>query len=121
MAGCRLAVIPMKKGLLHSGGQQTYLNAMAMGKPVIVVDDFGAKDYIEHGVNGLIVPSGESETLRTAIKSIISDPRFEEKLGCNALKTYNTYSTTKCMERILEAAREVFLEPLNEKSEKAKF
>jgi len=44
MAGSRMVVIPMEKGHLHSGGQQTYLNAMAMGKPVVVADDCGAKD-----------------------------------------------------------------------------
>ena len=29
--GARLVVVPMQKGLLHSGGQQTCLNAMLLG------------------------------------------------------------------------------------------
>jgi hypothetical protein len=110
MAGSRLVVIPMKKGLLHSGGQQTYLNAMAMGKPVIVADDCGAKDYIEHGVNGLIVPSGDHKALGKAIGRVLESEEFAEKLSNNAKKTYETFSTPKCMERILQAAERIVSE-----------
>jgi len=110
MAGSRLVVIPMKKGLLHSGGQQTYLNAMAMGKPVIVADDCGAKDYIEDGVNGLIVPAGDAEALRNAIKSILDNAEISTKLSNNAKDAYVSFSTPKCMERILQAAEKIVLE-----------
>lgn len=38
MAGCSFGVIPMVGGKLHSGGQQTFLGLMKMGKPVILMD-----------------------------------------------------------------------------------
>jgi hypothetical protein len=109
MAGSRVVVIPMKKGLLHSGGQQTYLSAMAMGKPVIVADDKGATDYIESGVNGIIVPAGDVAALRTAIKSVIDNPEFAAKLSNNAKNAYISFSTPRCMERILQTAEEIAL------------
>jgi glycosyltransferase involved in cell wall biosynthesis len=59
MAGARLVVLPLKGGLLHSGGQQTYLNAMALGKPVIVADDCGADEYIMHNVTGIVLVPGD--------------------------------------------------------------
>ncbi len=110
MAGSKMVVIPMEKGLLHSGGQQTYLNAMAMGKPVIAADDKGAEDYIEDGVNGLIVPSGDHKALGKAISRVLESEEFAEKLSDNAKKTYETFSTPKCMERILQAAERIVSE-----------
>jgi glycosyltransferase involved in cell wall biosynthesis len=107
MAGSKMVVVPMKKTVLHVGGEQTYLNAMAMGKPVIVADDLGAIDYIENRVNGLIVPSGDRVALRKAIKALLEDPGLAARLGSNAKKAYNVYSTTKCMERILQIAAEI--------------
>ena len=50
-------VVPMRGGLLHSGGQQTFLNAMNMGKPVSVRHDW-ADDYIKHGVTGILSRPG---------------------------------------------------------------
>ena len=45
-------MIAMQGGLLHSGGQQTCLNAMFMGKPTIAVGRKWAIDLIEDGVDG---------------------------------------------------------------------
>jgi len=110
MAGSRMVVIPMEKGHLHSGGQQIYLNAMAMGKPVVVAEDKGAKDYIQNRVDGLIVPSGDVETLRIPIKSVLEDSRFADRLGNNAKKAYDTFSTPKCLGKILQTAEEIVLQ-----------
>lgn len=107
MAGSKMVVLPMKGGFLHSGGQQTFLNAMALGKVVIVADDKGAKDYIQHGVNGLIVPSGDSEALRRELVNVFSNPGYARKLAQNAAKACEEYSTCRCMQRILDLAYEV--------------
>mgnify|MGYP000869660321 CR=1 FL=1 len=108
MAGSRIVVVPMQKGLLHSGGQQTYLNAMALGKPVIVADECGASDYIDNMKNGIIVPPGDSIALRKAILSIIIDPDFENELCRNAELAYDKYSTSRCMEEILALVEDTF-------------
>ena len=62
-----IVVIPMG-GHLHSGGQQTFLNAMAVGKPVIVTDPVGASSYIEHGITGLLVSLGDKIRLGEALQ-----------------------------------------------------
>jgi glycosyltransferase involved in cell wall biosynthesis len=55
MAAAHLVVVPMQKGLLHSGGQQTCLNALALGKPTIAVGRNWAQDLMRDGEHGLIV------------------------------------------------------------------
>jgi glycosyltransferase involved in cell wall biosynthesis len=110
MAGAKIVVIPMKKGLLHSGGQQTYLNAMALGKPVIVADDKGARDYIEDGVNGLLVPAENPILLRNAIKTVLENEDLRQSLMRGARQTLDQYSTPSCMIKILELTSAMILQ-----------
>ena len=62
---CRFSVVPLEPSL-RSAGQQTYLNAMAAGKLVIVTDVPGVRDYIDPGVTGVIVEP-TVDALRAAI------------------------------------------------------
>lgn len=71
LANARAVVVPLRQ-TVRSGGQQTYLNAMGLGKPVIVTEAPGVRDYIVDGVTGVIVPP-RVEALRTAIRHVM-DP-----------------------------------------------
>lgn len=62
-----VVVVPLQRDLERSAGQQTYLNAMALGKLVVVTDSPGARDYIEDGVTGLIVPPADAAALGAAL------------------------------------------------------
>ena len=68
-----VVVVPIRAGIDRSAGQQTYLNAMALGKPVIVTDTPGVRDYIDDRETGLIVPPGDAEALVGAITWVL-DP-----------------------------------------------
>jgi hypothetical protein len=63
-----IVVVPFPKRLRRSAGQQTYLNAMALGKLVIVTDGLGVREYVEHGRTGLIVPPGDAAALADALR-----------------------------------------------------
>lgn len=67
MAGARVVVVPLAERDDRSAGQGTYLNAMALGKPVIVPDVIGVRDYIDDRETGLIVAPGDSDGMRTAL------------------------------------------------------
>ena len=72
MANCKINIVALKKGLLHSGGQQTFLNSMYLGKPTIVTDPEGASDYINHGIDGILVEPGDHLSLREEIQILIN-------------------------------------------------
>ncbi|PLX44079.1 MAG: glycosyl transferase group 1 [Deltaproteobacteria bacterium] len=111
MAGARFVILPMEGGLLHSGGQQTILNALGMGKPTVVVcERHGALDYIEDGVNGYIVPPNDVARLKEVITSIISDEALEKRLREGCEDAYEEYSTRRCMNRILNMIRDLVAE-----------
>ncbi len=108
MAGAAMVVVPMEEGHLHSGGQQTYLNAMAMGKPVIVCDPRGAPDYITDGQDGIILDYGDSNGLRNVIVALHTSPGIAAAMG-EAGRTRirsGPYSTESCMRAVARLARE---------------
>jgi glycosyltransferase involved in cell wall biosynthesis len=63
-----VVVVPLLGDAARSAGQTTYLNAMALGKPVIVTDSPGVRTYIEDGATGVIVPPDDPAALREAIR-----------------------------------------------------
>jgi Glycosyl transferases group 1 len=71
MRSCHAVVLPLASAV-RSTGQQTYLNAMAYGKPLIVTDSPGVRDYIEDGVTGVVV-SSDASALAAAIDHVM-DP-----------------------------------------------
>jgi glycosyltransferase involved in cell wall biosynthesis len=84
MAGAAAVVVPLAPGLLHAGGQQSYLNAMALGKPVIVADDCGADEYIQTGIDGFVIDPGDVSSLRKILTSVLTDRTLAKRLGENA-------------------------------------
>ncbi|NWF70642.1 MAG: glycosyltransferase [Chloroflexi bacterium] len=64
MRSAAAVVIPIKQGLMRSAGQQTYLNAMALGKPTIINRVFGVGDLVEDGKTALVVDGSPAGYLR---------------------------------------------------------
>lgn len=81
MAESGINVVALGEGLLRSSGHQTFLNAMAMGKPVIVTDPKSAQDYIENGVEGFLVPPSDSNRLREVIVTLNNNPELAKRIG----------------------------------------
>lgn len=65
------------------GMPNTLIEAMLLGLPVISTDCpcGGPRSLIEHGENGLLVPTGDRIALTKAIKSILDDDEFASKIG----------------------------------------
>jgi glycosyltransferase involved in cell wall biosynthesis len=96
MARARLVVMSMRATLLHAGGQQTVLNAMVMGKPVILTDPEGGADYIEHGKTGLLVPYGDVAALREAIRYLWEHLEVARAMGEQAQRAATPLTTERC-------------------------
>lgn len=111
MAGARLVVFPLKRDGLRTAGQQSYLNAMALGKPVVVTDTADAAFYIEDGRTGLLTPAGDASALRRAIESLWASPDRLAALGeagrqsALALDQEYTWSRVLTLARAAHAAR----------------
>ncbi|HEV2034872.1 MAG TPA: glycosyltransferase family 4 protein [Candidatus Dormibacteraeota bacterium] len=81
-------------------GVTTLLEAMAMGKAVVVSATEGQRDVVEDGVTGVLVPPADPPALRAAIRRLLDDDRERARLGRNARRavemhfSLDVYATT---------------------------
>jgi glycosyltransferase involved in cell wall biosynthesis len=102
MAGAKLIVIPMRRDTLRSGGQQTCLNAMMLGKPTIAVGRRWAVDFITDGEDGLIVDYEDPDGLRRAIRWVLNHPEAAQRMGERGRQRAAYFTTDRCMRAIYE-------------------
>jgi glycosyltransferase involved in cell wall biosynthesis len=105
MAAARLVVVPMKAGLLHSGGQQTCLNAMAMGKPTIAVGRKWAVDFIDDGATGLVVDYEDPQSLRQAIRWVLANPEAARRMAERGREHALRFTTQRTMQSVYELVK----------------
>lgn len=67
----------------YEGISNSMLEAIAMGIPTICTDcpAGGARETINHGENGLLVPTGDRTALADAMKTLLRDPVWADKMG----------------------------------------
>jgi len=68
MRDAEVVVVPFQAGIRRASGMDTYLSAMGLGNLVIVTECPGTTDYIEDGVNGIIIPPADPGAMRSAIE-----------------------------------------------------
>ncbi len=102
MAAANFIVVPMQNGLLHSGGQQTCLNAMFLGKPTIAVGRRWAVDFITDGEDGLIVDYEDTQGLHRAIRWVLDHPEAARRMGERAHQRAAWFTTERCMRAVYD-------------------
>lgn len=69
------------------------IEAMACNTPVIATDcPSGPSEIIENGINGILVPVNNPESLCEAMFKVLFDPQLQIKLVGNALNSLQKYS-----------------------------
>ncbi|HKC19853.1 MAG TPA: glycosyltransferase family 4 protein [Candidatus Dormibacteraeota bacterium] len=74
-------------------GVTTIIEAMAMGKAVVVSATAGQKDVVEDGLTGLMVPPENPALLREAIQFLLGSPAERRRLGRNARDAFEARFT----------------------------
>jgi len=82
-AGASAVIVPLRN-TIHASGVNGLLEAMAMGKPVIVSLSQGLADYVQHGETAWTVEPGDPAALRQAIVDLQHSPELAARLGANA-------------------------------------
>ena len=62
----------------------TAAEAMAMGKPLIVADNFGLTELVDHHENGLIFETNNVSHLAASILKLMQSDKLQEELGIKA-------------------------------------
>lgn len=91
----------------YEGISNSLLEAMALGLPVISTDcSNGTRMLIQDGINGLLVPVGDTEAMYRAMKRIIEEPDFAKRLGDEAYKVRERFDIDKIATEWLDVIEE---------------
>ena len=82
---CDAVALPLAQ-IGRSTGQVVMLEAMALGKPVVVTRSPGIVDYLRDGENGLLVEPGDAAGLARAVRRLLDDGALADRLTKRALE-----------------------------------
>jgi N,N'-diacetylbacillosaminyl-diphospho-undecaprenol alpha-1,3-N-acetylgalactosaminyltransferase len=70
----------------REGTPKSSIEAMAMGKPLVTTDTVGCRETVENGMNGYLVPVGDSRALADAISRLVRNRKLLKKFGVYSRK-----------------------------------
>jgi glycosyltransferase involved in cell wall biosynthesis len=76
----RFVVVPLRD-VDYDAGVNTLVEAMAMGKAVIVTRTRGQVDLVREGEQGLYVPPGDAAAMRAAVTHLAAHPDEAARMG----------------------------------------
>jgi glycosyltransferase involved in cell wall biosynthesis len=79
------------------------VEAMAMGKPVVASASGGPTEIIANGVNGLLVPYGNSSALANAVLRLLNDPDYAQQISTAAIERAFDFSTKHYVENFVDS------------------
>ncbi len=88
----------------YEGISNSMIEAMGIGLPTICTDCpcGGARMMIEDGINGMLIPVGDTKKLYQSMKKIIDEPELAEKLSKNSIKINKRLNQNKITKMWLE-------------------
>ena len=83
----------------YEGLSNALLEAMMMGIPCISTNCAGSDEYINNNENGILIPIGDEQALKTAIKKMLSDDEFRTKCGNMAKRDSLKYNSEEVIKK----------------------
>jgi glycosyltransferase involved in cell wall biosynthesis len=89
--------------------------AMATGTPAVATETEGARELIQSGGTGLLVPIGDVDKLAEAVLQLLKDREWRVRLGTEAQKDA---SARFSIERMIDETEEIYRAEIQELSDK---
>ena len=86
---------------LHVSGMTTALEAMSMGRPVVLSRTPGAEDYVRDGSTGRLVLPGDAQAMAKAVVELLSEREILSKMGSAAAAHVRESHSESSMARAL--------------------
>jgi glycosyltransferase involved in cell wall biosynthesis len=105
--GAEVVVVPLAVQNI-SAGQMVMIQAMALGKAIVVTRTPTIEDYVTDGEHALLVPPGDPTAMARAIRRLLEDPSLRERLGRNAMARFEcSYTTQQHVRALVGLVRDV--------------
>jgi glycosyltransferase involved in cell wall biosynthesis len=73
----------------------TLVEALAVGTPVLAMEAGGVGEVVQDGVNGLLVPAGDTSALADAVRRYFADDELRERLRARAAASVDAYAPAR--------------------------
>ncbi|HEU5280313.1 MAG TPA: glycosyltransferase family 4 protein [Gaiellaceae bacterium] len=73
----------------------TVVEALAVGTPVLAMEAGGVAEVVQHEVNGLLVPAGDTAALADAVRRFFGDAQLRQRLRGEAAKSVAEYAPAR--------------------------
>ncbi|GAB7190156.1 hypothetical protein NUM3379_08620 [Kineococcus sp. NUM-3379] len=101
-----VAVVPVGHNI-HASGLTATLEAMSSGLPVVVSDNPGMADYVEHGRTGFLVRPGDPQALAAQVLELLAEPAAARAVGAAAAEAVRSrFTSAHTAARLAELLRE---------------
>jgi glycosyltransferase involved in cell wall biosynthesis len=80
MAESRMVVVPLLPGVIQPAGISVYLEAMILGKPVIISSGSSTEGILDESL-AVVVPAGDVGAMRRAILELWDDAARRKRLA----------------------------------------
>lgn len=105
LSSAHIVVLP---SYYREGIPMILLEAAACGRPIVTTDTPGCREIGRHGVNGLLVPPRDSQSLADAMKTLIENPALRVQMGiCGREIAVAEFSAEKVIRETLAVYREL--------------
>ena len=91
----------------YEGMSNALLEAICVGLPALSTDVSGAKDLIEEGKNGYVVPVGDEAAFTSALKQILSSEKKMGEMGKHSKAMAHDFKEEKIVEQWEKVIKEV--------------
>ena len=99
MAACDIYAMPS----FEEPFGMVYVEAMALERPVVALDNGGRKEIVVDGVTGLLSDVGDIDGLAANILRLIEDPDLRRQMGAAGRRRALEHFTPAAMARPIEA------------------
>jgi glycosyltransferase involved in cell wall biosynthesis len=73
----------------------TLVEALAVGTPVLAMEAGGVGEVVQDGVNGLLVPAGDTSALADAVRRYFADDELRKRLRARAAASVDAYAPAR--------------------------
>lgn len=102
----RVVAAPAIPSIRPEGAGTTPIEAALVGRPVIVSDDLGHREFVDESGGGLVVAGGSVPSLAAALETLLSDDELAWKLGDQGRRLAEARRTTAAVVPMVRAVYE---------------
>jgi glycosyltransferase involved in cell wall biosynthesis len=111
LANAAIVILPLRN-VQHAVGLSVILDSMAAGRPLICSELPVLREYVAHGETGFLVPPGNANAMRAAIRYLLDHPAEAEAMGKAARQRFEERYTFAAFARrahniLLEVTKQV--------------